>query len=140
MLDHIREMNGVLARMKGRAPRDAYRALACLRDDVAIFDARHYFRQPVRLDRHELFRVAEAFMDMLHVPALRDEMTAQLREVGELAAQKLESIHTRKLDRINVTLALFATFLALMDILSHTPKEWMRILGKWFALIFHGSV
>lgn len=140
MLKWIRGMGEVLADVDAKRvnPAGAYQALADLREKVAMFDARCYFSNPVSPDRHELFTVMECFMDRLNVHALHEEMAQQLREVSSLAHQKLEAMQQaaaeqqqRNAERLNFRLAFLGIVLALLDLLSHSPEEWVHVLQDW---------
>lgn len=130
-----------------------YAGLSTLRESVLMFDARHYFHLPVRPDKQELFTVMQQFMDALHVQPLHEEMSHQVLGVSRLADHKLETLqqahreamlfhqqqaadrHDRKVGRLNLTIALAVLFLGTIDLLTHSPSEWMGAIKVWLTLL-----
>jgi len=155
LLNIIGQMGNALAELNqqdGDAA-EAYTSLAKLRESVVLFDARYFFHAPVRPERQELFAVVQRFMCVLHVQPLHQEMADQLGEVSRLADHKLETMqqthreamlthqqqsavrHERKMGRLNITITLVALFLAAIDLLTHSPSEWMLAIKGWLALL-----
>lgn len=155
LLETIGQMGNALTELDQQDSDAAqtYTSLAKLRESVVLFDARHFFHAPVRPERQELFVVVQQFMRVLHIQPLHQEMADQLGEVSRLADHKLEAIqqahretllvhqqqaavrHERKMGKLNVMLALVALLLTTVDLLSHSPSEWMLAIQGWLALL-----
>jgi hypothetical protein len=98
------------------------------------FNARCYFRYPVKLENNALVEIWEAISNKLRINDLNQELIGQARQLHDLISAEESQREQRRWQLISILLSMISALQVLSLLSEETRAHWWSAIIRWLGL------